>query len=109
MTLVVRHCGDETEHKRHEWQLGRSRFLCVGTTAEGAEIAKRYRFARAPRAEIAPAPIEWGSTMCARRHCVELAECSIDGEPFCIEHGDEEIERACVSVDFAAKLPELDE
>ena len=107
--MSVRHCGDETEHKPHEWELPHgARFECVGTDADGAAIAKRLRFAGG-FVELAPPPITWGATLCKRKRCVELAEVAIDGEPWCIEHGDEEIDRACVDPDFARMLPELDE
>lgn len=105
----VYHCGDESQHVAHEWELpGGARFFCVGTDAAGAEIARRARFAGLPRWEP-PAPIEWGGTLCRRKRCAELSACSIDGEPFCLEHADEEIERACVPPDFARLLPGLDE
>ena len=103
------HCGDESEHAAHEWELDGELFACVGTTAEGAEIARRQRFARLPRWEPAPAPIVWGSTLCTRKRCVEIAEVAIDGVPWCVVHADEEIERACVPADFARLLPDLDE
>lgn len=103
------HCGDESLHAAHVWQLDGESYQCVGTDAAGAEIARRTRFARLPRWEPAPAPIVWGSTMCGRKRCVELAEVSLDGEPRCIAHADEEIERACVPPEFARLLPELDE
>lgn len=104
----IKHCGDESEHKPHGWNLRDGGFSCPGTTAAGAEIARRHRFASLPRWEP-PAPIEWGSTLCKRKRCVELAACSLDGEPFCLEHADEELDRACVDPDFARLLPGLDE
>lgn len=105
----VRHCGDETEHAAHVWTMpDGDRFACVGTDAAGAAIAKRSRFAGG-FAELAPAPIVWGSTLCTRKRCAELATCSVDGVPFCIPHADETIERACVDPEFARRLPELDE
>lgn len=105
--MSVRHCGDESEHGPHEWELpDGSRFDCVGTDRAGAAIARRLRFAGG-FVDLAPAPIVWGSTLCKRKRCVEIAECAIDGEPFCIPHADEEIERAGVPV--ARQLPPLDE
>lgn len=109
MTAPVRHCGDETEHAAHEWSIEPERFTCVGTTAEGAAIARRLRFSGGFVDLRPPPPIEWGSTMCRRKRCVELAAVAIDGEPYCIMHGDDEIERACVEPEFARLLPELDE
>jgi len=106
----IRHCGDESEHAAHVWKMpDGERFACVGTDAAGAEIARRARFAGLPGLPPPPAPIVWGSTLCRRKRCVELAACSIDGEPFCIGHADEEIERACVDSEFARLLPDLDE
>ena len=104
----MRHCGDEEQHAPHEWELGEQRFRCVGTTPEGEAIARRMRFAGLPRWSP-PAPIVWGATLCGRRRCVELATVALDGEPRCIAHADEELERACVDPDFARLLPELDE
>ena len=106
--MSVRHCGDESQHKPHEWELAGDVFSCVGTTEEGEALARRLRYAGGPRWSP-PAPIEWGSTMCGRKRCVELAAVALDGEPRCIPHADEEIERACVDPDFARLLPELDE
>jgi hypothetical protein len=110
--MILRHCGDETEHRSHVWELpgdesGHS-FQCVGIDAAGAEIARASRFWH-PRPELAPAPITWGATLCSRKRCAELAACSLDGEPFCLLHVDETIERACVDPDFARLLPGLDE
>lgn len=102
------HCGDESEHIAHEWELGGELFYCVGTDRAGVAIARRARFAGG-WVELAPAPIEWGGTLCKRKRCVELAACAIDGEPFCLPHADEEIERACVEPEFARLLPDLDE
>jgi hypothetical protein len=123
--VTTRHCGDETEHAGHEWELvartttrtpprhGRPvesettlRFYCIGTTAEGAAIARRRRFSRG-FVDLRPPVIEWGSTMC--RRCVALATVALDGEPFCIAHADDELERACVPAELAAMLPGLDE
>ena len=109
METVIRHCGDESEHEPHEWELPGAVFSCVGTTAEGAELAKRLRFSSLPRMAPAPPPIVWGATLCKRKRCVELAEVGLDGEPFCVPHADEEIDRACVDPDFARLLPGLDE
>lgn len=109
MTFPPWHCGDESEHAAHEWALEDATFYCVGTDRAGAEIARRLRFAGGPRFEPAPPPVVWGSTLCRRKRCVELAVCSIDGVPFCIVHADEEIDRACVDPDFARLLPGLDE
>lgn len=111
MTVPARvwHCGDEAEHAAHAWDHPeRGAFYCVGTTAEGAEIARRARFAGLPRYDP-PAPIEWGSTMCSRRRCVELAVCALDGEPYCLVCVDEVIERAAVPPELARLLPSLDE
>lgn len=107
MTLRPFHCGDVTEHAAHEWEHG-GRWHCVGTDAAGAAIARRDRYSRFPRWRP-PAPIEWGATMCRRRRCVKLAACSIDGEPFCLECADEEIERAAMPIELAAMMPSLDE
>lgn len=111
--MSVKHCGDETEHAAHEWELpDGDRFSCIGTDAAGAEIARRSRF-RGARAELAPAPIEWGSTLCRRKRCVEIAEAALDGVPYCIEHADEEIDRLVAielgGVEMLDKLPGLDE
>lgn len=107
--MIVRHCGLEDQHAAHEWESHRGElFACVGTTPEGEAIARRYRYSLG-RVQLAPAPIEWGLTMCRRRRCVEPAACSIDGEPYCLQHADDEIERACVPAELAAMMPELDE
>ena len=111
--MSVKHCGDETEHAAHEWELpDGDRFSCIGTDAAGAEIARRSRF-RGSRVELAPAPIEWGSTMCRRKRCVEIAQAAIDGVPYCIAHADEEIDRLVAielgGVEMLDKLPGLDE
>lgn len=111
--MIVRHCGDETEHAAHGWELpGGDRFSCVGTDAAGAEIARRSRF-RGARVELAPAPIVWGETMCQRKRCVDPAQAAIDGVPYCIAHADEEIDRLVAielgGVEMLDKLPGLDE
>ena len=58
-------------------------------------------------------PVEWGLTLCYRRHCAELAECVFDGDPFCLEHAEEAWERA-VAVELLGErawdlLPPLEE
>lgn len=108
MAATLRHCGDVTEHGEHEWKHRGELCFCIGTSSAGAAIARRDRFARLPRWSP-PAPIEWGGTLCRRRRCVQLAACSIDGEPFCLDHADEEIERAAMPPELAALMPELDE
>lgn len=49
---------------------------------------------RLPYERIGPPPVYWGETLCGRRRCVELAVLTIDGWPFCLDCGDDEIERA---------------
>lgn len=47
--------------------------------------------------------IEWGVTLCWRKECAELADCSYEGYPFCFLHADDELE-----YDLARELnPEL--
>jgi hypothetical protein len=42
---------------------------------------------------ISPGVTVWGSTLCSRVHCAELAVLTIDRWPFCLEHADDEVER----------------
>jgi hypothetical protein len=42
---------------------------------------------------IGPGVTIWGSTLCSRHGCAEPATLTIDRWPFCLEHGDEEVER----------------
>lgn len=59
---------------------------------------------------IGPPPITWGTTLCYQRHCTELAVLSIDGWPYCLDCGDDLVEReVAVSIkpDFADIAPSL--
>jgi hypothetical protein len=62
--------------------------------------------------QIGPPPVEWGLTLCRWRHCAELAQVKIDGWPYCITHGDDELERAIaweLNPKLVGMLPALDE
>jgi hypothetical protein len=58
-------------------------------------------------------PVEWGTTLCYRKSCAELAECVFDGDPYCLLHADDALERA-VAVELLGDrawelLPPLEE
>ena len=44
-------------------------------------------------AGIRPPLVTWGATMCSARHCVAPAVLLIDGWPFCLDCGDDVVER----------------
>lgn len=53
---------------------------------------------------------DWQNLMCSMPHCVELAECLHEGDPYCIDCADLLIDRQCaLSLDkgMAAKLPAI--
>ncbi len=61
---------------------------------------------------IGPPPVEWGSTLCYRRHCAERAVLTIDGWPYCLDHGDDEVERVVaweLHPELVGQLPDLAE
>ena len=37
-------------------------------------------------------PVTWGETLCWVKECAELAACSFDGYPYCLDHADEELD-----------------
>ena len=61
---------------------------------------------------IAPPEIDWGLTLCSRKRCAELAECLLDGWPFCLLHAEDDLERWVawsLNPELVASLPPLDE
>lgn len=61
---------------------------------------------------IGPPPVEWGLTMCQRRHCTDAAVCLLDGWPLCLDHADEELERTIaweLNPELVGMLPALDD
>jgi hypothetical protein len=56
--------------------------------------------------------IVWGYTLCSMRHCVALAECTYDDEPYCLDCADYLIDRqGAIALDgrMRALLPGLDD
>ena len=106
------HCGEDSQHGPHDHDGGH----CVGTPA-GYERQRgmgelRSSFRRGDR--IQPPPVVWGLTLCYRTGCAETAVLAIDGWPFCLDHGDDEVERT-VALELnpalvrSGGLPDLEE
>lgn len=63
-------------------------------------------------ARIAPPEIDWGATLCARRHCTEEAEVSLDGWPYCLDCADAELDRwvaFSLNPELVALMPGLED
>lgn len=52
---------------------------------------------------IGPPPVTWGVTLCYSRACVAPAVLTIDGWPYCLTCGDDQVERA-VAAEIAPEL-----
>lgn len=63
-------------------------------------------------ARIAPPEIDWGATLCSRRHCTDEAQASLDGWPYCLDCADAELDRwvaFSLNPELVAMMPGLDD